>query len=67
MDMNTQRQPAASPRILIVDDDPGTRDVISEFLGRHGFTVETAVAGAFCAKHAFCARLGGLQEQMRPG
>ena len=29
-------------RILMVDDDPGIRDVVSDFLGRHGFTVETA-------------------------
>ena len=32
-------------RILIVDDDPGIRDVVSEFLGRHGFEVETAADG----------------------
>jgi two-component system, OmpR family, response regulator len=29
-------------RILMVDDDPGIRDVVSEFLGRHGYAVETA-------------------------
>ena len=29
------------PRILVVDDDPGIRDVLSEFLGRHGYAVET--------------------------
>ncbi|MBU4433474.1 MAG: DNA-binding response regulator, partial [Alphaproteobacteria bacterium] len=29
-------------RILIVDDDPGIRDVVSDFLGRHGYAVETA-------------------------
>jgi two-component system, OmpR family, response regulator len=33
---------AHSGRIVVVDDDPGIRDVISEFLGRHGFEVETA-------------------------
>ena len=32
-------------RILMVDDDPGIRDVVSDFLGRHGYRVETA-AGA---------------------
>src|SRR5579864_7153104 len=32
--------PAA--RVLMVDDDPGIRDVVSEFLRRHGFAVETA-------------------------
>jgi two-component system, OmpR family, response regulator len=29
-------------RILMVDDDPGIRDVVSDFLARHGFLVETA-------------------------
>ena len=29
-------------RILIVDDDPGIRDAVSEFLGRHGYEVDTA-------------------------
>lgn len=29
-------------RILIVDDDPGIRDVISDFLDRHGYQVEAA-------------------------
>lgn len=33
---------AASARILMVDDDPGIRDVVSDFLGRHGYKVETA-------------------------
>ena len=32
----------AAPRILIVDDDPGIRDVVSDFLTRHGYAVETA-------------------------
>ncbi len=32
----------AGARILIVDDDPGIRDVISEFLGRHGYRVSEA-------------------------
>jgi two-component system OmpR family response regulator len=31
--------------ILVVDDDPGIRDVISEFLVRHGYTVDTAGDG----------------------
>jgi two-component system OmpR family response regulator len=33
---------AASARILMVDDDPGIRDVVSDFLGKHGYQVETA-------------------------
>jgi two-component system OmpR family response regulator len=39
-DADTQR--GAAPRILIVDDDPGIRDVVSDFLSRHGYAVETA-------------------------
>ena len=37
---------AASPgaRILMVDDDPGIRDVVSEFLGRHGYQMDAALA-----------------------
>jgi two-component system OmpR family response regulator len=31
--------------ILVVDDDPGIRDVISEFLTRHGYGVDTAADG----------------------
>ncbi|MDP3853554.1 response regulator [Phenylobacterium sp.] len=37
---NEQTPPA--PRILMVDDDPGIRDVVSDFLGKHGYAVETA-------------------------
>jgi len=32
-------------RLLIVDDDPGIRDVVSEFLSRHGYEVDTAADG----------------------
>ena len=35
----------ASERILVVDDDPGIRDLVSEFLARHGYSVETASDG----------------------
>ncbi|HKT53744.1 MAG TPA: response regulator [Caulobacteraceae bacterium] len=43
--MNTSAARAetnAPVRILMVDDDPGIRDVVSDFLGRHGYVVETA-------------------------
>lgn len=33
---------ARGARILMVDDDPGIRDVVSDFLTRHGYVVETA-------------------------
>jgi two-component system OmpR family response regulator len=37
---------SAGHNVLMVDDDPGIRDVVSEFLGRHGYHVETAADGA---------------------
>ncbi len=37
--------PDTSPRVLVVDDDPGIRDVLREFLERHGYAVETAGNG----------------------
>ena len=36
------QSPGAFGRIIVVDDDPGIRDVVSEFLARHGYEVETA-------------------------
>jgi two-component system, OmpR family, response regulator len=48
-DTDAQAPAAADPtsaHILLVDDDPGIRDVISEFLVRHGFTVDVAADGA---------------------
>jgi two-component system OmpR family response regulator len=38
--VRTDNGPAV--RILMVDDDPGIRDVVSDFLTRHGFVVEAA-------------------------
>jgi two-component system OmpR family response regulator len=43
-DSETTVQSAA--RIVVVDDDPGIRELVSDFLGRHGFEVETAADGA---------------------
>jgi two-component system OmpR family response regulator len=42
--METAVQPQSSPpaRIVVVDDDPGIRDVISDFLERHGYEVAAA-------------------------
>ncbi len=40
------QDPDAEPaRIIVVDDDSGIRDVVTEFLGRHGFDVESAADG----------------------
>ncbi|HYG27966.1 MAG TPA: response regulator [Caulobacteraceae bacterium] len=41
--MDTETETGA--RILIVDDDPGIRDVVADFLGKHGFQVDTAADG----------------------
>lgn len=40
-------QPASQPaaRILVVDDDPGVREVLADFLRGHGYAVETAEDG----------------------
>ena len=49
MELAAQDSPmetAVAGRVVVVDDDPGIRDVISDFLGRHGFEVETAADGA---------------------
>jgi len=37
---------AASPRILVVDDDPALRDLLREYLTASGFMVEAAADGA---------------------
>ncbi len=33
---------SAGAKILMVDDDPGIRDVVSDFLGKHGYQVDKA-------------------------
>lgn len=38
-------QMSTTARILIVDDDPGIRSVVGDFLERHGYEVETAEDG----------------------
>jgi two-component system OmpR family response regulator len=40
LDRRTDPPPAAT--VLVVDDDPGIRDLVSDFLTRHGYLVETA-------------------------
>jgi two-component system OmpR family response regulator len=47
MDKTARDAPADEPgaRILIVDDDPGIRDVIADFLTRHGYRVDQAADG----------------------
>jgi two-component system, OmpR family, response regulator len=38
----TSPAPDTFGHIVVVDDDPGIRDVVSEFLARHGYEVQTA-------------------------
>jgi signal transduction histidine kinase/DNA-binding response OmpR family regulator len=37
--------PAAASTVLIIDDDPSTRDLLRRFLGKEGFRVATAAGG----------------------
>ncbi len=57
-----------SARIVVVDDDPGIRDVVSEFLSRHGFEVE-AVGDAAELSRALAHRAADLVvlDLMLPG
>jgi two-component system, OmpR family, response regulator len=38
--------PQARPRLLVVDDDPGIREVLCDYLGRHGYAAEPAASAA---------------------
>ena len=38
--------PTPSPRILVVDDDPGLREVLVDYLGQHGFEAAGAASAA---------------------
>src|SRR5882757_10358582 len=40
--MNSPLPPSGLPLVLVVDDDPDLRKLISEFLAAHGFQVATA-------------------------
>ena len=42
MDTRSADQKDSGARILMVDDDPGICDVVSDFLGKHGYSVECA-------------------------
>ena len=39
-------QADAAPRILVVDDDPGIREVLTEYLSQHGYLTEGAATAA---------------------
>jgi two-component system, OmpR family, response regulator len=55
-------------RILVVDDDPGLRELLSEFLARHGYAVEVA-SGAVEMDAALARRATDLivLDLMMPG
>ena len=42
----TAMQAEPPPRILVVDDDPGIREVLTEYLGQHGYAAEGAATAA---------------------
>jgi two-component system OmpR family response regulator len=37
---------ADAPRILVIDDDPGIREVLTDYLSRHGYQAEGAASAA---------------------
>src|SRR3954451_8714162 len=56
MDVNKSDPPVATldrnepgmsgpPRLVVVDDEPELRQILLEYLGRHGFAVRTAASG----------------------
>ena len=42
MSANTDVMTVSEPRILLVDDDPGIRDLLGDFLVKEGFALDTA-------------------------
>jgi two-component system cell cycle sensor histidine kinase/response regulator CckA len=42
--IDTETSPPEAPRVLLVEDEPSVRDVLSIALSRHGFTVTTAAS-----------------------
>ena len=43
---NGPMQADVAPRILVVDDDPGIREVLTEYLAQHGYAAEGAATAA---------------------
>lgn len=43
---NPRSSLGSRPRVLLVDDDPTTRNLISHFLGKEGILVEKALTGS---------------------
>lgn len=61
-------QADAAPRILVVDDDPGIREVLCDYLGQHGFEAR-GCASAAEMDHALASRAPDLivLDLMMPG
>ncbi|MDI6625793.1 MAG: response regulator [Brevundimonas sp.] len=61
-------QAEAAPRILVVDDDPGIREVLTEYLSQHGYAAEGAATAAEMDR-AIAARTPDLivLDLMMPG
>lgn len=61
-------QADAAPRILVVDDDPGIREVLTEYLSQHGYAAEGAATAAEMDR-AIAARAPDLivLDLMMPG
>src|SRR5262249_23286101 len=66
--MNSSMPASELPLVLVVDDDPDLRKLISEFLANHGFRVETAESSA--AMRQLMSRVAGdrvVLDVMMPG
>ena len=61
-------QAEAAPRILVVDDDPGIREVLTDYLRQHGYAAEGAATAAEMDR-AIAARTPDLivLDLMMPG
>lgn len=46
--MTSSKETQKDARILVVDDDPHTRDILTRWLNREGYATESATGGAAC-------------------
>ena len=67
--MSTEsRQPAAAPRILVVDDDPGQRSLLHSFLSSQGFDIVLADSGEAALEQLTAAKFDMMISDVRmPG
>lgn len=63
-----RKKPAESPRILIVDDDPGQRSLLNTFLRTQGFETVTADSGQQALETLRTGKFGMMISDVRmPG